>query len=417
MNNNKFYLITIFILLIIIILLLIINKNDNKKEQTTYNNIFDLEETKKDNYVFIGDSLTQKFNLKTFYENVPVVNTGDNLSTRDIINDIDNLLIKYNPTKVIIETGRDDLRNGISIEDEYNDITELIEIIKKKKPYAKLYIESIYPIDEEKIEEIKNKDIEKLNNKLKKKYKNTSIKYIDVYSHLIKNNKLNEEFSSDGYYLNKDGYIRTYTIINSSLKGVEIKNNIYNIEFKPNDNIVFVGDSLTHLNPLDSFFEGLPIVNNGISGFTTNQLLDELDNLVYDYNPTKVFINIGINDMSDTDNTQEEIYNNIVKIIEEIQKHRPYAKIYLESIYPINTSDHPKINRSSVEARSLEEINYINNHLKEKYKDTDVTYIDMYSKLLDKNGLLKISYTKEGIHLTTKGYVKIEEVLLPYIAE
>lgn len=414
-QSNKLYLIIILLLIIVIFL---ITPNSNKREKIkTYNNIFCLDETKQDNFVFIGDSLTKNFNLNTFYEYKPVVNTGDDLSTRDIINDIDNLLIKYNPTKVIIETGRDDLQRGVSIDDEYNDITELIEIIKKKRPYAKIYLESIYPVDEEKIAEIKNKDIEKLNNKLKKKYKNTSIQYIDVYSHLIKNNKLDEDFSEDGYSLNKDGYIRIYTIINSSLKGEETNNNIYNIEFKPNANIVFIGDSLTHLNPLDSFFEDFPIVNNGISGYKSYELLENLDSLVYDYNPTKVFINIGINDLRESDKTQEEIFDNIVKIIKEIKKHRPYAKIYIQSIYPINITDHPKIKTSPDEARILDEIVFINNNLKEKYKDTDVTYIDTYSKLVNKDGQLKITYTREGLHLVTRGYVRVEEVLLPYIAE
>ena len=418
-TNNKLYLITILILLLIIFLLITPdnNKNNNKEEIKTYNNIFELNEQKNDNYVFIGDSLTKEFDLNSFYEYKPVINKGDNLSTRDIINDIDNLLIKYNPTKVIIETGRDDLRSGVSIDDEYNDITELIEIINKKRPSATIYLESIYPVDEEKVEEIKNEDIKKLNNKLKKKYKNTNIQYVDVYSHLIKNNKLNEEFSEDGYSLNKNGYIRIYTIINSYLKEEEFNDNIYNIDFNPNENIVFVGDSLTHLNPLDSFFEDFPIVNNGISGYKSYELLENLDSLVYDYNPTKVFINIGINDLRESDKTQEEIFDNIVKIIEGIQKNRPYAKIYIQSIYPINITDHPKIKTSPDEARILDEIVFINNNLKEKYKDTDVTYIDTYSKLVNKDGQLKITYTREGLHLVTRGYVRVEEVLLPYIAE
>ena len=121
--------------------------------------------------------------------------------------------------------------------------------------------------------------------------------------------------------------------------------------------------------------------------------------------------------MSDTDNTKEEIVENIKKIIHEIQLNRPKTKIYVESIYPMNTSNDPKIRRKSVEVRSMYEINYINNEIKKEYENTDVTYIDVYEELLDEAGLLKIDYTKEGVHFTVCGYNKITSVLLKYIAE
>ena len=96
-TNNKIYLITIILLLFIILFLIARenNKNNSKEEIKSYNNIFALNVEKNDNYVFIGDSLTKEFDLNSFYEYKPVINKGDNISTRDIINDIDNLLVKY----------------------------------------------------------------------------------------------------------------------------------------------------------------------------------------------------------------------------------------------------------------------------------------------------------------------------------
>ena len=58
-QSNKLYLIIILLLIIVIFL---ITPNSNKREKIkTYNNIFCLDETKQDNFVFIGDSLTKNF--------------------------------------------------------------------------------------------------------------------------------------------------------------------------------------------------------------------------------------------------------------------------------------------------------------------------------------------------------------------
>ena len=58
-------------------------------------------------------------------------------------------------------------------------------------------------------------------------------------------------------------------------------------------------------------------------------------NRVYKYNPSKVFLLIGTNQipMGDSD---DKIIDGIKHIIDDIRENRPYAKIYIESIYPIN---------------------------------------------------------------------------------
>ena len=106
-----------------------------------------------------------------------------------------------------------------------------------------------------------------------------------------------------------------------------------------------------------------------------------------------------------------------MQVITEIKKNRPYTKIYIQSIYPINNSNNPKIRRKSVTYRKNEIVNYINNKLKEKYTNSDVTYIDVNKELLDDNDLLNIDYTVDGVHITDEGYQKITDVLLPYVNE
>ena len=83
--------------------------------------------------------------------------------------------------------------------------------------------------------------------------------------------------------------------------------NPYEIEVGPNDNYVFLGDSLTDFYNLDEWYDELPVINSGISGYTTTDILDNVDKMVSIYNPTKVFILIGTNDISQG-KTEDEIF-------------------------------------------------------------------------------------------------------------
>ena len=180
------------------------------------------------------------------------------------------------------------------------------------------------------------------------------------------------------------------------------------------DNYLFLGDSITDFYDLDKYYKDLPVVNSGISGNRTTDILNDMKNRVYRYNPSKVFLLIGVNDYLD-DKSDDEIVNNIKKIIELIMENRPYAKIYLESIYPVNKTDNDKISLSMVSSRDNERIVQTNKKLKQYCDEKKITYIDLYSKLADDEGNLKLDYTKEGLHLSDEGYKVVTEEISKYI--
>lgn len=183
------------------------------------------------------------------------------------------------------------------------------------------------------------------------------------------------------------------------------------------ENYIFLGDSITELYKLDDYYQDFKVVNSGKSGYRTSDILSKLDTMVYDYNPTKVFLLIGTNDFLNKDVTTYEIYKNITKIIEEIQKNRRYAKIYVESIYPTCHHDEEKVNLEETNKRPNKKIKEINQKLKEYCEKNDITYIDVYSKLLDEDGELKLDYTVDGLHLSEDGYDVVSKTLMPYVKE
>ena len=69
---------------------------------------------------------------------------------------------------------------------------------------------------------------------------------------------------------------------------------------------------------------------------TSSDLFNHIKERIYCYNPSHIFINIGINDLADN-KSNNEIIENLSKIIEGIKGiSRPVAKICIESLYPIN---------------------------------------------------------------------------------
>ena len=179
-----------------------------------------------------------------------------------------------------------------------------------------------------------------------------------------------------------------------------------------NENIVFLGDSIFDWFPTHKIFSDLPIVNSGKSGNTTKDILDNMENRVYKYNPTKVFINIGTNDIQydDSEEVNIETYENITKIVENIKNNRKKSKIYVISIYPVNN------NLSGAGGRHNDEIIEINSRLKTYCSEVDgVEYIDAYSQLVGDDGMFDSEYTNDGLHPNGLGYAKLTEILMKYI--
>lgn len=195
----------------------------------------------------------------------------------------------------------------------------------------------------------------------------------------------------------------------------EIVTNSEKKRFQGNENIVFFGDSITEWYDLNEYYENdIPVVNSGFAGLKTKELSEKLQDEVYKYNPTKVFILIGTNDLN-SDTPEKETLANIDNIIKNIQKNRSQAKIYIESIYPINRTDDKAIDMTKVGIRTNERIKEINKKIEKIAKKNKATYINIYDELTDDDGNLAIKYTKDGLHMSALGYAKITKTLMPYI--
>lgn len=179
------------------------------------------------------------------------------------------------------------------------------------------------------------------------------------------------------------------------------------------EKVLFLGDSITDMYDLNLYYDNKDkeYINSGRSGYKTYDLLKNFRNMLEQFNPDTVVILIGTNDLS-AGVSNAKIINNIKRIVNEITSIEPNKKIYIQSIYPIDKSK-----RSKNEKRDNSNIKYINTELKKFCSENNLTFIDLYDSLADRDGDLKAKYTYDGLHLTEEGYKVVTSVIKEYLKE
>ena len=210
--------IVIMILLLVLLIVTVLTLMNHSTTEVKEPKVKKVKEEKTvtivdNNYLFVGDRYTEGLNFEDLdYHYTKLVDT--NYTTEDVLNEIDSIY-RYNPSKVFIELGIVDLKNGAESIDIVTNLSEIIDGIKKNRTYAKIYVESIYPINTE-IEGFEgeaNERIVNLNKLIKELAKDKDVEYIDVYNKLVLYDKLNTEYTEDGESLNEQGYEQVWNLL------------------------------------------------------------------------------------------------------------------------------------------------------------------------------------------------------------
>lgn len=173
--------------------------------------------------------------------------------------------------------------------------------------------------------------------------------------------------------------------------------------------IVFIGNSITNGAEWNELFPQKRVKNRGISGDTSEGVFDRLDAVVKG-KPAKIFILIGVNDISQEIKV-ETIVLNMKRIVEKIQKESPKTKIYIQSILPVNPDF--EMFKGHMKPELIKEINQFYQNIAQEYK---VNYIDLYSHFLeDGTDKMNKKYTNDGLHLLGEGYLLWREIVKPYL--
>ena len=102
--------------------------------------------------------------------------------------------------------------------------------------------------------------------------------------------------------------------------------------------ILFTGSSLMENFPINELMmtAGMTqvIYNRAIGGFTTADMLAHMEETVFGTKPSRIFINIGTNDISAKDYRLEKLLENYEIIIRQIRERLPETEVFMMAYYP-----------------------------------------------------------------------------------
>jgi lysophospholipase L1-like esterase len=162
--------------------------------------------------------------------------------------------------------------------------------------------------------------------------------------------------------------------------------------------IIFLGNSLTQGGDWSAWFPAQKPANRGISGDNTEGVLARLDEIT-DAKPAKLFLMIGINDISQN-YKNDYLCKNFEKIIRKVLTESPETTIYIQSILPVN-NDFGRYKRLINKEKQIENLNI---RLKKLCKKENIRYVNLYPLFLQQKRKLNPAFTTDGLHLNEEGY-------------
>lgn len=185
---------------------------------------------------------------------------------------------------------------------------------------------------------------------------------------------------------------------------------------------LFTGSSLMEHFPINELLMdyGMEnvIYNRGIGGFKTDDMLEHMEEQIFGTEPSKIFINIGTNDIGAPDYKLEVLIEKYEKILTQIKERLPETEVYMMAYYPVNEVDkvpEGEWGKTLFATRTNENIALANKEVEKLADKMGYYYIDVSEGLRDENGRLKKEFTIEGIHMYANGYRVILENMKPYL--
>ena len=160
------------------------------------------------------------------------------------------------------------------------------------------------------------------------------------------------------------------------------------------ETIVFTGSSSVRLwKNLEQSFPNHQIINSGFGGSQSTDLLYFLNDLVFAYNPKKVFIYEGDNDLW-AKKRPNQVLDTTQEIIRRIKAHNPSTQIIL-------IAAKPSISRWKIRGKYIR-LNRKFKHLAKK--DILLDYVDVWHPMLNNKKLIPDIFIEDGLHMNQKGY-------------
>ncbi len=167
----------------------------------------------KKSIIFLGNSLTEAGRWKDIAPELPILNRGISGDISfGVYARLDEVL-RHQPKKIFMMIGVNDLKRDVPTSYIIRNYERIVAKIRKESPKTQIYLNSILPINNEKLIEVfksvKNEDIKVLNTALREiSTKNKNVQFIDLHKVLAdKNGELHSDITPDGIHLEVSAYV------------------------------------------------------------------------------------------------------------------------------------------------------------------------------------------------------------------
>lgn len=172
--------------------------------------------------------------------------------------------------------------------------------------------------------------------------------------------------------------------------------------------IVMLGDSITDGCEWAELLPGHNMKNRGISGDTCSGVFDRLQPIL-EGKPRKLFLMIGINDLSQGA-TPQQIADGNRAIIRRFKQESPGTQIHLQSLLPVNDCYNRFLHATAKSAM----VPTVNALLRRVAEEEKVSYIDLFPHFAVQ-GKLNPKLSNDGLHLTGPGYTLWRSIIEPLL--
>lgn len=187
---------------------------------------------------------------------------------------------------------------------------------------------------------------------------------------------------------------------------VQVIKSYDNIYPQPTSPILFVGSSSIRLwRDFTQKFGKYGAINRGIGGAVVNDIIHHTDDLIFRYQPRKIVLYVGENDLTNSATTADSVLNRTVRLFNLIRSKLPDVPIIYISMKPSPSRDH-------LQAKARAGNDLVMKFLKTQKK---AIFLDIYSPMLTNGKSRPELFLDDMLHMNEKGYKIWEKKLVKHL--
>lgn len=164
---------------------------------------FELMPERSTDVVFLGDSITARFEWQEYFSDLSVANRGiDSDVTEGVLNRLDTVENQH-PEKIFLMIGINDILHKLPLDTSMQNYKKILTQLSEELPDCQIYVQSVLPVNTS--TGIDNSNVSAFNEALQSLCDEMNLPYIDLYSLMVTEDN-NFTYTADGVHPTGEGY-------------------------------------------------------------------------------------------------------------------------------------------------------------------------------------------------------------------